>query len=248
MRQERRTLFDGKTKILYEGTEPETLIVHFKDDINAKDKSKNKVIKNKGIICNRFSEDIMIKLTEIGIPNHFIRRISAREQLIHEVDIIPIEVTLNNYASGSITETLKIPEGAPLPRTIVEYRYKNEDLKYPIVSEEQITAFSWARPEELDEIMRLTLRVNDFLTGLFLGLGLKLIDFKLEFGRLYQENGEVQIVLADEISPDNCNIWDLKTKKSLEKSKNKTNKPEVYIEIANRLNLLSETLIKELNK
>ena len=150
----------------------------------------------------------MTQLAEIGMPTHFVRRLNMREQLVRQVEIIPLEVVVRNVAAGSLAKRLGIAEGTPLPRSIVEYYYKNDELGDPMVSEEHITAFGWATPQDLDEIMQMSLRINDFLSGLFLGVGIKLVDFKLEFGRLY-ENDEMRIVLADEISPDNCRLWDV---------------------------------------
>ena len=160
----------------------------------------------------------MLKLGEIGIPTHFVRRLNMREQLVREVEIIPLEVVVRNVVAGSLAKRFGIPEGTALPRSIVEYYYKSDELGDPMISEEHITAFGWATPQDIDEILSLALRVNDFLLGLFLGVGLRLVDFKLEFGRLY-ENEEMRIVLADEISPDNCRLWDVKTNEKMDKDR-----------------------------
>ena len=198
----RRKLYEGKAKILYEGPEPGTLIQYFKDDATAFNNKKTGIITGKGVLNNRISEFLMVKLAEIGIPNHFMRRLNMREQLVREVEIIPIEVVVRNVAAGSIAKRFNLTEGTLLPRSIVEFYYKSDELDDPMVAEEHITAFGWANPQDIDDIMSLSLRVNDFLTGLFGGVGLKLVDFKLEFGRLYGEE-DVRLVLADEISPDN---------------------------------------------
>src|SRR5690606_24671380 len=130
--------------------------------------------------------------------------------LIREVEIIPLEVVVRNVAAGSLAKRLGMEEGTQLPRSIVEFYYKADELDDPMVSEEHITAFGWASPQEIDDVMALALRVNDFLTGLFLGVGIRLVDFKLEFGRLYE--GEMtRIVVADEISPDSCRLWDMES-------------------------------------
>jgi phosphoribosylaminoimidazole-succinocarboxamide synthase len=235
-------IYEGKAKTLYEGPEPGTLIQHFKDDATAFNKKKHEIIEGKGVINNRISEYIFVKLGEIGVPHHFIKRLNMREQLIREVEIIPLEVVVRNIAAGSLSTRLGIKEGTPLPRSIVEFYYKNDELGDPMVSEEHITAFGWASPPEMDEIMALALRINDFLTGLFLGIGIKLVDFKVEFGRLW-ENDMPRIVLADEISPDNCRLWDAKTDEKLDKDrfrKDLGGLVEAYQEVARRLGVLVE--------
>lgn len=239
----RRRVYEGKAKVLFEGPEPGTLVQHFKDDATAFNNKKKGTITGKGVLNNRISEFIMLKLADIGIPTHFVRRLNMREQLVREVEIIPVEVIVRNIAAGSLSERLGIPEGTPLPRSIVEYCYKNDELNDPLVSEEHITAFGWALPQELDEMMALALRVNDFLSGLFLGVGIKLIDFKLEFGRLY-EGDQMQIVLADEISPDNCRLWDVETNEKMDKDRFRRDlggEAEAYQEVARRLGILPES-------
>src|SRR5947207_7248763 len=196
----RRQIYEGKAKVLFEGPEPGTLVQYFKDDASAFNNQKRGVIEGKGVLNNRISEYLMTRLAEIGVPTHFVRRLNMREQLVREVEIIPIEVMIRNIAAGSLCKRFKIEEGTPLPRSIIEYYYKSDELGDPLVSEEHITAFGWATTQDIDDMLALGLRVNDFLVGLFLGVGLKLVDFKLEFGRLYTENDEMRIVLADEIS------------------------------------------------
>jgi phosphoribosylaminoimidazole-succinocarboxamide synthase len=238
----RRRIYEGKAKILYEGPEPGTLIQYFKDDASAFNNSKRGVIEGKGVLNNRISEYLMQRLGEIGVPTHFVRRLNMREQLVREVEIIPIEVVIRNIAAGSIAKRFKIEEGTPLPRSIVEYYYKSDELGDPMVSEEHITAFGWATTQDLDDMLSLGLRINDFMGGLLLGVGLKLVDFKLEFGRLYTENDEMRIVLADEISPDNCRLWDARTNERLDKDRFRQdlgNVKEAYQEVARRLGVLS---------
>jgi len=238
----RRQLYEGKAKILFEGPEPGTLVQYFKDDATAFNAQKKGVITGKGVLNNRISEFIMMRLGEIGVPTHFVRRLNMREQLIREVEIIPLEVVIRNVAAGSLSTRLGIPEGTALPRSIVEYYYKNDQLGDPMVAEEHITAFGWASVQDLDDIMALALRVNDFLTGLFLGVGIRLVDFKLEFGRLW-ENEEMRIVLADEISPDSCRLWDIKTNEKLDKDRFRRDLgkvEEAYQEVARRLGILPE--------
>ena len=239
----RRTVYEGKAKTLYEGPEPGTLVQYFKDDATAFNNQKRGVITGKGVLNNRISEYLMVKLGEIGVPTHFVRRLNMREQLIKEVEIIPVEVVVRNFAAGSLVERFKLDEGAPLPRSIIEYYYKSDELGDPMVSEEHITAFGWATYQDLDEILNLALRINDYLQGLFTGVGLKLVDFKVEFGRLWEEDEDVRIILADEISPDNCRLWDAKTSEKFDKDrfrKDLGNVQEGYAEIARRLGILPE--------
>ncbi|MFZ1431262.1 MAG: phosphoribosylaminoimidazolesuccinocarboxamide synthase [Geminicoccaceae bacterium] len=238
----RRQVYEGKAKVLYEGPEPGTLIQYFKDDATAFNNQKRGVITGKGVLNNRISEYLMLRLAEIGVPTHFIRRVNMREQLIKEVEIIPVEVVIRNVAAGSIATRFKMEEGTALPRSIVEYYYKSDELGDPMVTEEHITAFGWASYQELDEILNLALRINDFLTGIFIGIGLKLIDFKIEFGRLWEDE-DMRIVLADEISPDNCRLWDSRTNEKLDKDRFRRdlgNVQEAYAEIARRLGILPE--------
>ncbi len=244
----RRQLYEGKAKILFEGPEPGTLVQYFKDDASAFNAQKKGVITGKGVLNNRISEFIMLRLHEIGVPTHFVRRLNMREQLIREVEIIPLEVVVRNVAAGSLSTRLGIAEGTPLPRSIVEYYYKNDALGDPLVAEEHITAFGWASVQDLDDIMALSLRVNDFLSGLFLGVGIRLVDFKLEFGRLW-ENEEMRIVIADEISPDSCRLWDIKTGEKLDKDRFRRDLgrvEEAYQEVARRLGILPEAGVRDL--
>jgi phosphoribosylaminoimidazole-succinocarboxamide synthase len=238
----RRRIYEGKAKVLFEGPEPGTLVQYFKDDATAFNNQKRGTITGKGVLNNRISEYLMTRLGEIGVPTHFVRRLNMREQLVREVEIIPIELVVRNVAAGSLTKRFGIPEGTPLPRSIIEYYYKSDELGDPMVSEEHITAFGWASPQDLDDMMALSLRINDYLTGLFLGIGLRLVDFKLEFGRLW-ENEEMRIVLADEISPDNCRLWDIKTNEKLDKDRFRQDLGQVeeaYQEVARRLGILPE--------
>ncbi|HEX6103218.1 MAG TPA: phosphoribosylaminoimidazolesuccinocarboxamide synthase [Alphaproteobacteria bacterium] len=238
----RRRIYEGKAKVLFEGPEPGTLVQYFKDDATAFNNQKKGVITGKGVLNNRISEYLMTRLTEAGIPTHFLRRLNMREQLVREVEIIPLEVVVRNVAAGSLATRFGLSEGTPLPRSIVEFYYKNDELGDPMVSEEHITAFGWATTQEIDEILNLALRINDFLSGLFLGVGLRLVDFKIEFGRLW-EGEEMRIVLADEISPDSCRLWDIKTNEKLDKDRFRRdlgNVEEAYQEVARRLGILPE--------
>ena len=236
----RRQLYEGKAKILFEGPEPGTLVQYFKDDATANNAQKRGVITGKGVLNNRISEYLMLRLADIGVPTHFVRRLNMREQLIREVEIIPIEVVVRNVAAGSLSTRLGIQEGTRLPRSIIEFYYKNDQLGDPMVSEEHITAFGWANTQDMDDIISLSLRINDFLTGLFLGVGISLVDLKLEFGRLW-ENDDMRIVLADEISPDNCRLWDAKTNEKMDKDRFRRDLgkvEEAYQEVARRLGIL----------
>ncbi|MCG8442667.1 MAG: phosphoribosylaminoimidazolesuccinocarboxamide synthase, partial [Caulobacterales bacterium] len=182
----RKKVYEGKAKILYEGPEPGTLVAHFKDDATAFNNQKRGRLEGKGVLNNRISEFIMARLNGVGVPTHFIRRLNMREQLIREVEIIPVEVVCRNVAAGSLSARLGLEEGQALPRSIVEYYFKNDELQDPMVAEEHITAFNWANPQEIDDMTALALRINDFLSGLFIGVGIKLVDFKVEFGRQYE--------------------------------------------------------------
>jgi phosphoribosylaminoimidazole-succinocarboxamide synthase len=236
----RRRIYEGKAKTLFEGPEPGTIVQYFKDDATAFNNQKKGTITGKGVINNRISEFLMTKLGEIGVPTHFIRRLNMREQLIRQVEIIPLEVVVRNVAAGSFAKRFGVEEGTQLPRSIMEFFYKNDALGDPMVTEEHITAFGWATPQDLDDIVALTLRVNDFLFGLFLGCGIKLIDFKVEFGRLYEDD-MVRIVLADEISPDSCRLWDLRTNEKMDKDRFRRDLgkvEEAYQEVARRLGIL----------
>jgi|SoiMethySBSTD1v2_1073268.scaffolds.fasta_scaffold00295_9 phosphoribosylaminoimidazole-succinocarboxamide synthase len=238
----RRRIYEGKAKVLYEGPEPGTLIQHFKDDATAFNAKKHQVIDGKGVLNNRISEYVFQHLNDIGVPTHFIRRLNMREQLIREVEIIPLEVVVRNTAAGSLAQRLGIEEGTQLPRSIIEFYYKNDALNDPMVSEEHITAFGWATPQEIDDVMALAIRVNDFLSGLFLGVGIRLVDFKMECGRLW-ENEMMRIVVADEISPDSCRLWDIKSNEKLDKDRFRRDLGgllEAYTEVAKRLGIMGE--------
>jgi phosphoribosylaminoimidazole-succinocarboxamide synthase len=238
----RRKRYEGKAKILYEGPEPGTLIQYFKDDATAFNNEKKAVLDGKGVLNNRISEFIMTQLNGIGLPTHFIKRLNMREQLIKEVEIIPLEVICRNLAAGSLSKRLGIEEGTALPRSIIEFCYKNDKLGDPLVSEEHVTAFNWATNQEIDDVISLTLRINDFLTGLFAGVGIKLVDFKVEFGRLY-EGEMVRTVLADEISPDSCRLWDMATGEKLDKDRFRRDLggvTDAYAEVARRLGILKK--------
>ncbi|HPE29621.1 MAG TPA: phosphoribosylaminoimidazolesuccinocarboxamide synthase [Parvularculaceae bacterium] len=238
----RKQIYEGKAKILFEGPEPGTLIQYFKDDATAFNNQKRAVLEGKGVLNNRISEFVMLGLERIGVPTHFIRRLNMREQLIRHVEIIPLEVVVRNVAAGSIVKRLGLEDGAALPRSVIEFYYKNDALGDPLVAEEHITAFNWATPQEIDDMMSLALRVNDFLAGLFTGVGIKLVDFKIEFGRQY-EGDLMRIVVADEISPDSCRLWDMESGDIMDKDrfrKDMGGVTEAYREVARRLGVLRD--------
>lgn len=239
----RKMIYEGKAKILYEGPEAGTVIQYFKDDATAFNAEKKAVIAGKGVLNNRISSHLMTKLEGIGIPTHFIRSINMREQLVREVEIIPLEVVVRNIAAGSLCKRLGVKEGTVLNRPLVEYYYKKDELGDPMVSDEHIFTFGWADPYELEEMVAMAWRVNDYLNGMFAGIGLKLVDFKLEFGRIYGEHGELYIVLADEISPDNCRLWDAQTGEKLDKDRFRYDLGDLvegYQYIAEKLGLVPE--------
>ena len=242
MKSRRKRLYEGKAKILYEGPEPGTLIVHYKDHATAFNAEKKATIDGKGVLNNRISELIFSRLGELGIPTHFIKRLNMREQLVNKVEIIPLEVIVRNVAAGSICKMLGLKEGEALPRSIIEFCYKDDELGDPLVAEEHITAFGWATPQELDDIITMTTRINDFMSGLFSAIGIRLIDFKIEFGR--QFDGDMhRVVLADEISPDSCRLWDIETDRKLDKDvfrRDLGDLVDAYSEVARRLGLLKE--------
>jgi phosphoribosylaminoimidazole-succinocarboxamide synthase len=237
----RRTkVYEGKAKVLYEGPEPGTLVQYFKDDTTAFNSEKKAVIDGKGVLNNRLSEFFMSGLNAIGVPTHFIRRINMREQLIRAVEIIPLEVVVRNIAAGSLSKRLGIEEGTPLPRPIVEFYYKDDALGDPLVTEEHIIAFGWASQQDLDDMVALALRVNDFLSGVMMGVGIKLVDFKIEIGRVWE--GDFQrLIVADEISPDSCRLWDASTGRKLDKDvfrRDLGDLADAYTEVARRLGVL----------
>ena len=238
----RRQIYEGKAKILYEGPEPGTLIQYFKDDATAFNAQKRGTISGKGVLNNRISEHIFTLLAGIGVPTHFIRRLNMREQLIRQVEIIPIEVVVRNVAAGTLSTRLGIEEGTQLPRTIIEYYYKDDALGDPMIADEHIACFGWASREEMDDIADMAVRVNDFMCGLFAGIGIRLVDFKLEFGRIW-ENEYARTILADEISPDGCRLWDMTTNEKLDKDRFRRdlgNVIESYTEVARRLGIMNE--------
>lgn len=236
----RRRIYEGKGKILYEGPEPGTLVQHFKDDATAFNNKKHEIVDGKGVLNNRISEYIFNHLNAIGIPTHFIRRLNMREQLIRQVEIIPLEVVVRNVAAGSLCKRLGLEEGEPLPHSLIEYYYKDDALGDPLVAEEHIACFNWASQEEMQDMSAMAIRINDFIAGMFAAVDIRLVDFKLEFGRLW-DGDYARVILADEISPDGCRLWDMNSGEKLDKDRFRRDlggEEEAYQEVARRLGVL----------
>ena len=245
-------IYEGKAKIIYETKDKDIVIQHFKDDATAFNNLKKAKVEGKGVLNNRISEYILTSLSHFGIKTHLIKRLNMREQLIKKAEIFPIEFVVRNVATGSLTKRLGISEGTVLEKPLLEYCYKKDELQDPLISKEHIYSFGWASEKEIDEIDKITLRINDILQGLFKGIGIKLIDFKIEYGKTWNKDTEKkEIVLADEISPDTCRLWDVKTEKKLDKDrfrKDLGNVIQGYQEVARRLGIMpEETNISEVN-
>ena len=237
-----KKIYEGKAKILYEGPEKGTAIQHFKDDATAYNNQKKTTIEGKGVLNNRISEHILNNLNKIGIKTHLMKRLNMREQLVRLVEIIPVEFIIRNIATGSLTKKLGIADGTILSKPLIEYSYKNDELGDPLIAKEHILEFKWASEKELDMINDYCLRINDFMQGMFRGVGIKLVDFKLEFGRA-NINSKKEILLADEISPDTCRLWDVISEKKLDKDrfrKDLGNIIQAYQEVARRLGIIHE--------
>jgi phosphoribosylaminoimidazole-succinocarboxamide synthase len=247
-----KKLYEGKAKIIYETNEKGLVIQHFKDDATAFNNLKKANIEGKGVLNNRISEHILSSLGQCGIKTHLVKRLNMREQLVKKVEIIPVEFIVRNIATGSLTKRLGISDGTLLNKPLLEYCLKNDELEDPLISKEHIFAFDWASEKEIIEIDKMTYRINDLLQGMFRGIGIKLVDFKLEYGRIWNEDKEkIEIVLADEISPDTCRLWDEKSEKKLDKDrfrKDLGNIVQAYQEVARRLGIMpEETNISEVN-
>ena len=237
-----KKLYEGKAKILYEGPEKGTAIQHFKDDATAFNNQKKSTVEGKGVLNNRISEHILNNLNQIGIPTHLVKRLNMRGQLVRLVEIYPIEFIVRNIATGSLTKRLGIADGTVLSKPLLEYSYKNDELGDPVVAKEHIYEFGWLSTAELDLINDYCLRINDFMQGMFRGADIKLVDFKLKFGKANIE-GKKQILLADEISPDTCRLWDVTSEKKLDKDrfrKDLGNVVQAYQEVARRLGIMHE--------
>ena len=237
-----KKLYEGKAKIIYATSDKNLVIQYFKDDATAFNNQKKSTIEGKGVLNNRISEYILSNLTQIGIKNHLVKRLNMREQIIKMVEIIPIEFVIRNVATGSLTRRLGIEDGTILNGPLIEFCLKDDALGDPLIAEEHIYAFEWATKKEIEKIRRMILRINDFMIGMFRGVGIRLIDFKLEFGRI-KINGKNEVILADEISPDTCRLWDSITDKKLDKDRFRKDLGDLipaYTEVAKRLGILHE--------
>ena len=247
-----KKLYEGKAKIIYETNDKNLVIQHFKDDATAFNALKKANIEGKGVLNNRISEYLLNSLAQCGIRTHLVKRLNMREQIIKLVEIIPIEFVIRNIATGSLTKRLGISEGTVLEKPLLEYYLKNDELEDPLISKEHIYSFEWANENEIKVIDEMSLRINDILQGIFRGVGIKLVDFKLEYGKFWNKDRETnEVILADEISPDTCRLWDIKTDKKLDKDrfrKDLGNLIEAYQDVARRLGIMpEETNISEVN-
>ena len=237
-----KKLYEGKAKIIYETKEKGLVIQHFKDDATAFNNLKKANVEGKGVLNNRISEHILMTLNQCGVKTHLIKRLNMREQLIKHVEIFPVEFIVRNIATGSLSKRLGIADGTVLEKPLLEYCYKNDELEDPLIAKEHIYAFGWAKKEEIEQIDKTTLRINDLLQGMFRGVGIKLVDFKLEYGKVWEKDKQ-EIILADEISPDTCRLWDIKSERKLDKDrfrKDLGNIIQAYQEVARRLGIMPE--------
>ena len=231
--EKREKLYEGKAKIIYSTDNPDLVIQYFKDDATAFNAAKRGTVDEKGIMNNKISAKIFEYLQPAGIPTHFEKVLSDREMLIKKVSIVPVEVIIRNRAAGSLSRLLGLPEGMELKSTVLEFCFKRDDLNDPLINEYHIAALGLATPEEVEAIKKYTLKVNELLSKFFLKLNLELIDFKLEFGRY-----KGKIILADEISPDTCRLWEVGTGKKLDKDRfrhDMGNIKEAYQEVLSRV-------------
>ncbi len=232
--QKLEQVYEGKAKKVFKTDDPELFIVDYKDDATAFNGLKKGTIAGKGVINNRVTNYLMKMLEEKGVPTHFVKELSERETLVKKVTIVPLEVIIRNTAAGSMSKRLGIPEGTALACPVLEYSYKDDALGDPMINDTHALAMKLATPEELETIKKLAYRINDLLKEFFLGVGIELVDFKLEFGR----TSDGTIILADEISPDTCRFWDCKTHEKLDKDRFRRDLGNVegaYHEILHRL-------------
>ncbi|HKM28583.1 MAG TPA: phosphoribosylaminoimidazolesuccinocarboxamide synthase [Anaerovoracaceae bacterium] len=213
--EKREQLYEGKAKKVYATDDANLCIVDYKDDATAFNGAKKGTIMGKGVINNRVTNHLMQMLEKEGIPTHFVEEISERETIVKKVEIVPLEVIVRNVAAGSLAKRLGLEEGTPMKKTVIEYCYKCDELDDPMVNEYHIMAMEYATKEELDIIAKYALKINEVLCAYLKDVNVDLIDFKLEFGR----TPEGTIVLADEISPDTCRLWDSKTHEKLDKDR-----------------------------
>lgn len=234
--QKLEQLYEGKAKRVYKTDDPELYIVDYKDDATAFNGLKKGSIEGKGVINNRMSNFLMAIMEKAGVKTHFVKELSDRETLVKRVTIVPLEVIIRNVAAGSFSKRFGVEEGTKLKNATLEFCLKDDDLGDPMIAESHITALDLATKEEIEEISLMTYKVNDLLKTYFEGIGIELIDFKIEFGKT--SSGE--IILADEISPDTCRLWDLKTHEKLDKDRFRRdmgNVEDAYNEVFKRLGL-----------
>ena len=229
-------IYEGKAKTLF-FYDNNKIIQYFKDDATAFNKKKHEIINEKGILNNFISEFIFKYLSENGVENHFIERLNDREQLVKKVDIIPVEVIVRNIATGTLTKRLGIQEGLKLKKPLIEFTLKSDELDDPIISEEHIDVLEYAEKDEINDIKEQALLINRLLLQLFSSINIQLVDFKIEFGRLTIDK---KVILADEISPDSCRLWDKSSSEKLDKDRFRKNLGgliEAYKEVATRLGI-----------
>lgn len=234
----RQQIYEGTEKILFAGPDPSTCVLYFKDQSCF---AAKEIIPGKGVINNRISGLLMQRLSEIGIATHYLRQLNMREQLVRATEVIPLQIEIHNVAHGHFAERLGLEIGRRLPRPIIDLRFKSKDLAYPLVSPSHITTLEWAEEDEVEDILAATQRINDFLQGQFLAIGIRLQSFRLEFGRFYLSDflDGCQVMLIDEVSPDTCCLWDIETQKSLNTADLPTDQAlPIYQEIAKRFGVL----------
>ena len=233
--QKLEQLYEGKAKKVYKTEDPDVLIVDYKDDATAFNGIKKGTIMGKGVVNNRMTNHVFKILEEKGVPTHYIEELSDRETAVKKVQIVPLEVIIRNVAAGSFSKRLGVEEGTPFKEPTIEFSYKNDDLGDPLINSYFAVALGLATWEEIDTIKKYAFKVNEVLKEYFLQADIKLIDFKIEFGRYHD-----QIILADEISPDTCRLWDVHTNEKLDKDRFRRdlgNVQEAYNEVFKRLGL-----------
>ena len=229
-------LYEGKAKQVFATEDPNVVMVHYKDDATAQNGLKKGTIVGKGVINNRMSNAMFQMLEEKGIPTHYVKELNDRDTLVKHVKIVPLEVIVRNIAAGSLAERLGVPEGTKMASTVLEFCYKNDDLGDPIVNEYHIRAVGLASDEDVQTISEMALKINELLQERLQQAHMILVDFKLEFGKL----PDGTVILADEISPDTCRLWDDKTGEKLDKDRFRRNlgkTEEAYQEVMHRLGL-----------
>lgn len=230
-------LYEGKAKRVFLTEDPEVVIVSYKDDATAFNGEKKGMISGKGVVNNRMTNHVFKMMEKEGIPTHLVEELNDRETAVKKVEIVPLEVIVRNVAAGSFSKRMDVEEGTELLCPILEFSYKNDELGDPFINDDYALALGLAEQEEIDTIRTYAKKVNEFLKGYFLDAGMKLIDFKIEFGRL----PDGTIILADEVSPDTCRLWDVDTNEKLDKDRfcrDMGNVEEAYEEVFRRLGLL----------